>query len=421
MKRLIWVFVTIIGFFIIFGCYGEKKEYSRYPSISVAGYLKEDYCKLLSDKNPEVVYNAICNLLPEADSIGRLLSDDKADKNSKEHIFVSNTFTKIIELLKSKDDRILSSNLRFLQLFSDGYSKKKDLIVPVLKIKSKSANVQYEQVMLLSEITSKDSKIDPLVLKRFLNNKSWLVSRATYFLINALQDETIRLELVKRYKSIDNEMEKLLILNAFEDKFSDDVFKLLRDELISTKSDKIKNEIFGMLGNGQDEKKVIEWLDKNYENFPKKDIDTLVNMYDRDLSDKFSNSLFIIFAKKDFVPKDDFLKKLISSIKTSEAEKEPSAQQKEELKDLLSLKEALLANAPIKEKWQAVEAKLNEEGMLYEKMDDEYGRAVDQFAFKIDEILKKYKIAEDKRKEFLKNNIYSLKESFLYNLLGESF
>ncbi|MFH0790554.1 MAG: hypothetical protein V2A64_02885 [Candidatus Omnitrophota bacterium] len=404
------VIIVILNLLLILGC-NKEEEVSRYPAIAIPQYSTGDYYRLLSDKNPEIVYNAVCNLSEDAVSIASVLSDKESDKNSENYIRSLNVFRKILQLLESKDEKIIASSLRFLQLFSANYDKQGELIEPVLKINSSSINVQYEQVIALSRVTSKDSKIDEVSLRKFLNHKSWLVSRAAYSLINSLEDARIRMDLIKKYKSGDNEFEKLLILTALENNFSDYIFEFLAGEMLSTASDKIKTRIFRMLKSAQDKAKVLSWLDNNYEKLTQQDLVSLAGCYGRSYDD-FSASLSILLIKKGLIPDTDFLKHLSESITEYQNKKELSAGEKNELNNMLNIEREILANNILRDKWLSLKPP---EPQINKQMQEEYDNAVDQFVAKSGEIFKKYNLDDEKKKSFLES-LSLLKEGLVSEL-----
>lgn len=54
---------------IVTGC--RDDDPSRYPSVAVPGYELPDYVSDLSHPNPEIVFNAVCLLTPEAGDLGK--------------------------------------------------------------------------------------------------------------------------------------------------------------------------------------------------------------------------------------------------------------------------------------------------------------------------------------------------------------
>ena len=171
---------------LISGC-GEK-NHSRYQSINIPFYEQEDYYALLSHENSEIVYNSICNLIYDADDHGDILSNDTIDKTSSDYQLAENIYSKITSLLYHKDEKVSASAIRFLSVFGEEYTNKDEIINSLLKVKSRDENVQFELIQALNSICDSESKIQYDFLGNYVNNHSWLVSRATFGLIGNLQD-----------------------------------------------------------------------------------------------------------------------------------------------------------------------------------------------------------------------------------------
>jgi hypothetical protein len=364
MKKTLLAILTI-SLVLISGCKPGPYDVSRFPSIAIPEYTMTDYFKLLYNENPEIVYNAVCNLQDEAFSVAAAISGPDVDKTSREYIVSLAVYKRIRQLLESNDARIVSSSLRFLEYFSGNYEKKEELIGPVLRIKSDNPMVQFEQVTMLSLVASKDAKIDNPTLKRFINSKSWLVSRGAYALVNKLEREGFRMEVIKRYRSMGNEAERLLMLTALETNFSRETFQFLASELLSEKDQKIRHKIFAMLGGAREKRAVLEWIERNYERFSKEDIEALADIYaetEVPLND-FSSGIFLILVKKGYAPNEGFFKKLEDSITQYNKKKELTGEEREALERLLQIKQrAPRAPAVPPEKGKEPPPKGGEEG-----------------------------------------------------------
>ncbi|MGE5197230.1 MAG: hypothetical protein ACM3IL_01850, partial [Deltaproteobacteria bacterium] len=116
----------------------------------------------------------------------------------------------------------------------------------------------------MDAIAARGYKIDPAVVRKFLQNRNWLVSRQAYSLVNRLEDEQLRIEFIKKYGSTRAEFEKLLILSALKNNFSDSVFQFLAKEMTSSQNQKIRHVIFDMLGSAKDKQKVLEWSNMHF-------------------------------------------------------------------------------------------------------------------------------------------------------------
>ncbi|MGE5197231.1 MAG: hypothetical protein ACM3IL_01855 [Deltaproteobacteria bacterium] len=141
MKRAC-VILLMMGLFLIPGC-GPSEDYYRYPFVAIPGYEMKDYYALLSHRQSEIVYNAICNLIGDGASIGQKLSDKKADKNSQEYIISLKVYKKIVELLSYRDAKIQAAGLKFLERMSTQYGSNSEVITQILSVRSGSPNVKY--------------------------------------------------------------------------------------------------------------------------------------------------------------------------------------------------------------------------------------------------------------------------------------
>lgn len=312
-------------------------------------------------------------------------------------------------MLQSKNTKILSASLRFLQLFGKNYCKKSELIDQILKVNNNNTNVKIEQIIALSYISDKESSIVASFLSKSLKNKSWLVSRITYKLINSLEHKPARMELIQKYKTINSEAEKLLILSALKNNFDKDIFGFLTNELLTVRNSKIKNTIFSMLSHSADSEIVLNWLDQHYSNFSKDDIVSLAGYYQSELEDNFSSSLLAVLIKHGFAPDEEFIKKLYESIAVYANKGDISHEEQGKLNNLLKIKNSLVAKEATKGIWDSLVVKEK----ITKEMQVEYQDAVVQFISKMEEILKKYKINEDKIKEVI-DEMSTLKEGLPY-------
>jgi hypothetical protein len=416
MKKVIGAFF-IAGLLVVSGC-KQQPTYHRYPYLEVPEYSLADYYKLLSDKNPEIVYNALCNLVNEADTIAATLSDEKADPADRKYVISLSIFEKTLSLLKSRDPKILAASLKFLEVFGAEYKKAEDLIQPILKVKSKDPNVKYEQIMALSVIASEGSSIDDAFLRRRLKDKSWLVSRSTYVLINSLQHDELRLELIKRYDAESNTMEKLLILGALTDNFPRKVFKFLTREMIFSDSPKIKRYIFAMLGFAQDKRAVLGWFDRGWARLAKPDIAQLAEIHYTMFKTEFSSTLLAILIQNGFSPSASFLNTLNTSMKKLDKKEELSQEEKVTLNNISRIEQALLASDLLHDTWIALKEEKAEPPAKTVNPDlkREYDKAVDAFIASTATMLRKYEVDEESRKSFLEE-ISGLKD-YLVERLG---
>ncbi|MGE5197190.1 MAG: hypothetical protein ACM3IL_01635, partial [Deltaproteobacteria bacterium] len=131
----------------------------------------------------------------------------------------------------------------------------------------------------------------------------------------------------------------------------------------------------------------------------------------------FSCSLLIILTNHGFKPKEDFYKELNSSIKDLENKKDKAPEDVKKLESLARLDKALTENVSLKDAWLAAKNKVEETAQINKEMQKEFDEAVDQFALKTDEILKKYNTEEEARKKFV-DDILTLKD-YLVQQFGQ--
>lgn len=398
MRKAIFVLITV---FILGICGCGEEKFSRYPSVSIPEFSSNDYYAQLSDKNQQVVYNAIVNLGEKAAEFGKLLSDANADKNSPEYITANKTYHKITELLKSPDANTVAVSLRFLKLFAEHYNKKEELLKPILKIESTSPQVTFEQIAALEVIVAKGSAVSDSVLRKFLNNPSWLVSRKSYLLIDKLENENLRNELIKRYKTAPNEKEKLLILTALASHSSDSTANFFFKEIITSNNAKVRYAVYDILGNCNNHEMVLTWFAQNYRKILPNDRKYLFGHYAAQAEEYFSSKLLTIFINNGFPIDENFYKSLYEKIeKYTSGENALSPKGKAYLSNLRSIEKALIGRNDTTSYWQSL---LKEKQVLNEKtakMQTEYDAAAREFSVKADAIFTKYGVSEAKRKEY---------------------
>jgi hypothetical protein len=383
------------------GCF--EKDFSRYPSVSVPQYTENDYLNLLADKKPEVAYNSIVILGQQAEEMGRKLSDEKTDKNSAGYITALNTYKKIVEQLSSRDARVVAASLRFLQLFSNSYKAKAELVKPVLQVRNNDPQVRYEQITTLNALVNNGSNIPDPVVRALLNSPSWIVSHSAYLLVNTLGRDPLRLELINKYKGTKDEQEKLLLLTAFEDQFSDPVAAFLFNEALSTDSVKIRHAIFDILGNAKDQDKVLSWLGENYGKVIASDGRYLFQGNISAMSEKFSSRVLITFLNNGFVPDGQFLGKLNNLLEDYISKKDISNADKEKLNNLLAVEKALLQNKALSEQWEAIKENSRVLNARLTQLQNEFDVITKEYTAKLDELFKKNNISDEKNREYIKN------------------
>ena len=398
--------LIIIGYFLF--CSGCKTtDFSRYPSLTIPQHSEEDYFNLLSNSNQEIVYNAVCNLAMEAEDIGKTLSDEKVDRNSPEFGKALKIYQKITQLLTSDDSRVVAASLRFLQLFCNNYKATAELLKPVMEIKNSNPQVQYEQITTLSLLVNKNSAIPDELLRKFLNNPSWVISRSAYLLVNNLEHTPLRLELIKKYRQQIDEKEKLLILTALEKNFDNSVAEFLLDEALSTESPKIRHAIFDMLEYAKDQESILEWVASHYDQILNAGSEYLFTRHASMMDQKFSSRMVSIFLSKGYKADEKFLEQLNEGLENYQHKYDLTDEEKDKLNNLSMIEKAVLNEAALAEQWKALRNKTAAFNSEVEKLQSEYGSLAQDFTMKVEELFKKHNIPDDKRQEFLKHIIDS--------------
>ncbi len=404
MKK-IYLIPIAVCFLLLCGCL--KEEFSRYPFISIPQFEGVDYFNLLSDNNPEIVYNSIVNLGGQAEQMGQKLSDEKADKNSTEYITALKTYKKIVGLLNSRDTRVVIASLRFLQIFSNEYKAKFEILKPVLQIRDHNPQVLYEQITILSTFADKDLNISDATLRQFLNNPSWVVSRSAYALVNSLEHDRLRRALINKYRVMNDEKEKLLILVALENQFSDYVAEFLFTEVLTTASNKIRYAIFDMLDGSKNQEKVLEWVDKNYDKILAVDGKYLFGLHVSRMEENFSSRLLSIFINRNFVADKELLEQLNRKLEKYKDKKELCAADRENLDNLLGIEKVLLTNKLLAEQWKSLREKTEILDAELTRLQNEYDAIIKECAIKVDLVFEKYNISSEKRQKYMKSMLDS--------------
>lgn len=413
MRKFNLVIILVIIFFLN-GC-GE--EFFRFPSVEIPFYDISDYQRLLSSGNEEIVYNAICNLIKSAGDLASTLSKESEENNEGKRKTAKDIYKNITDKLQSANPQIVSSAIHFLSIFGTNYKDKEEIINSLLKVKSNNYKVQFELVDALTVLADSSTKIEDKFIDNFLNSKSWVVSRKTYDLVNSLENEGIRLNLIGKYKTAQDEAEKLLILRALSNNYTDNTFDILKGEILAKDDMKIKNYIFEILHQAKDKKKVLDWLNENYGKLDKEDIESLAQTDYYQINSEFGSQLMVILINSGFNPKvnlsiqkgEEGVPSLFSflseGLKELSSKKDIKQEEAEELSRLNNVESALLNSPFLKEDWLKYKESKREETFSPEFV-EEYNANLNDFFVKTKNIYEKYKIEKgDERIESLKNTL----------------
>ena len=404
MKRLIcgrsffvfWIFGCVL---LLAGC---QDEFSRYPSIAIPRYDEADYYRLLSDKNPEVVYDAVCNLAPQAQDIARTLADEKAARKNTPFFDRSlKIYTKILHLLPSPYPKVAAASLRFFEMFPPENAPD-HLLTAVTRLRSSNPLVQYEQIVLLKLLTNPGSAVPDRLLRRFLSSPSWIVSRGAYQLIDQLERASLREELVKKFVKISDEKERLLILTALRTNFDDNTADALLYEALKTNSLKIKQEIWGMLSGARHPDRVLKWLEGNYRQVLLSGGEILFAEQSRTMEEDFSSRVVCLFLKNDFPASPFFLHQLNDVWERYQTKTDLTDADKRKMECLFKIQEAVLGSPRLATSWKALRVRSEKFDATVEQFQRDYDVLTEDFARKAARLFEQYNVPEDKKQEFLK-------------------
>lgn len=385
------------------GCGNSADRIFRYPHIVIPDYEAKDYYRFLYDDDATLVYNAVCNLIDEASSIAKTLSDRKSDTKSPHFVLASLTYRRVVELLGSKDDRIVAACLRFLQFFAPDYKRKEELTAPVLKVARTGTNVRYEQILTLSAIASEKTLISDAFLKSALFDPSWLVSRAAYSLAGSLPNIATQRILISRYMASDVEYEKLLILAALRRALSADVFAFLSREALETKNERIRRQILGMLGNTVDTAAVLRWVSSNHDRLSPDDIALMAGSHD--FTDDFSAALYGVYIQGGWAPDDDFFEELYGIVAGVRDDTETSKLSKEEMKrvqNAYGLEKIVSDSVTAGDRWRRYRTDRDAVAKTaYGEAKDAYRAAMKQYAERLNAIIGARILSPDDRNSFI--------------------
>jgi hypothetical protein len=340
--------LAVSGLLLLAGCGGEETEQlSRYPSVVIPMYAPNEYIEQLSDKNPETVYNAICNLGSFADELGDVLwgNHENKEPDPEELNTAQHAYAEICAQLDSKHPLNVAASLRFLQLFVCGHEERSELIGPVCRIQSDHALVQFEQVELLKRLSDDTTRLPEPLLRRLLNSKSWIVSRSTYELIGSLVDGPLRKELVERYRATYDETERLILLCAWSENLEPEEIALLQEEILTSDHERIRNLATCIISDYLDEPGVFAWVVAYYaqlcDAIDEEPGEIFEIVYDVN-EEKASGAVRYLF-EKGYVPGDEFLDAL-----NKKFESKPD----NVASNLLAIEEALIEVPEIAARWQ---------------------------------------------------------------------
>jgi hypothetical protein len=376
---------------IVTGC--RDDDPSRYPSVAVPGYELPDYVSDLSHPNPEIVFNAVCLLTPEAGDLGKALNGARTEPPSEAYRTAQAVHQKMLPLLQSRDPRIVAVSLRFFQYFGSTYQDKAGLITPISHIQSPHPLVQFEQVVALTTLATNTTRLPAPLLHRLLHSPTWLVSRTSYQLINKLQDEPLRAELLARYPKATEEREKLLILSAFSLAPGPKAIELLQQELLSSNQEKIRQFAGSLLAYHLAIPGVGEWLATNYHRLSPDSRHAVIKHCMRSEEQEVSGAELVRqFLIKGYQPEEEF-RLLLGQLFKDAPEPLPAHLQR--------LDQAIRAHAALGAVWNSGRAERAEAKAHFAALEKEFPALAEELTAKAQAMFAKHKIPAEKQRQYL--------------------
>lgn len=367
---------------LLAGC-SDEETFSRYPSVSVPEYAKEDYIRDLSNPDSELVYNATCNLGGGAKQFSKTLCAEDADSASPEYQRADKVYRAVCSQLESKEPHVVAASLRFLQVFAKEYKPKEELVEIVSRIESRHPQVQFEQVTLLRSLVSENSRLPEPLLHRLLNSPSWIVSRSTYGLIGRLHEEPLRQELARRYQNIEDEKERLILITALRNRLEPEEARMFEEEMLSTESSKIRHATGMALMKNVHCPDVKPWLIDHYPQFSEKEKAWMFDQCD-------DADLAYGFLSQGYVPDDKALEELV----------EASLLEDEELQaELKRFEEAIRANPQLAGRWQSMKEEAEQEQLRMNALHQDMAPLSQEFTEQVKALLVKHEMSEPDQKK----------------------
>jgi len=250
----------LVSFFLIFCCLcisscNDSPDIDEFLYNTIPEYEEEDYGKLLDNKNPDIVYTAICNLIPKAYTYCNIISSqpghERSESDSAERTFVGSIYSKISSALYSGNERIVCVSLRFFAEFARrNCGLQKEIANKLLKIDLRSDNIKLEYMNVLFNMDPVNNAMFEPVVRKLVENENWLVSRFAYHGLNFINKPAF-LEYFQTSYHGAVEYEKLLMLSCIGNNFSDQVVDFLFAELKNETNEKVKFYISKLLENAE--------------------------------------------------------------------------------------------------------------------------------------------------------------------------
>jgi len=370
-------------------CDGELDSAVRYDCISIPGYEMSDYLALLDAKDPDQVYNAICNLASSARSVGLALKEgaptngsEDYEKKLKDFETARSVYAGIRKTLQATSLKVRLASVHFIKLMGEGYDRKDELVKLLLAVKSGNDFLDFELVSALNYLCSLNAIAGEKYIRSFLASPSWLVSRAAYGLVNANRNAALRREMIGKYKAEKDEKERLLLLTSLRSSYENEFAAFIVEELSATGDEKTRETLLGILINPAEIAPCIALIDERYSNFSAPVIAGLAkSIYDVNFGSDFSRDLAMLLISKNY----NFLGDVDGSSEVmlfatlydciSELDKKTKVDDSDKRKkeNLLAVEKSLMENPALAAGWKEYKAAKSKEWIVeYEQMSKDF-------------------------------------------------
>ncbi|MDD2688350.1 MAG: hypothetical protein PHI54_07890 [Bacteroidales bacterium] len=402
-----------IGIYLLIGFLFSSCENNRalipLNSVSIPEYEDTDYIKLLDNDDPEIVYSAVCHFIYNARDYAKLLSTDTI-KDSAALKNAELIYSKISHLLYSNNEWIVCSSLRFFSAFGETYTNKEEIADKLLDAKLRTTSIRLEYINALKGIYGANTSRFESILKDYLVNKSWIISRYSFSLLPYFNSDELNNKLITKYKKA-KEYDKLLIISSLSKNYKDTILDFLLSTLNQEENPKIKLFIIKNLGKAQNNQKVIDWFVTSYPkiDLPKKTIEEYYLNYIHDsshveilcalLKQHLISDSLIISTKADFL--NNVYAKLFE---------EGNVKSTVEPRNLLKLDSLLTIDKSYGDAWINLK---DERSMPVYKQEFEQKqlRLIEEYESKVAKLYEEYKIDKKYKNNYI-NRIQDLKKEF---------
>jgi hypothetical protein len=304
MKKLIInisiAVLLVVG--IVFGINScGDNSFTEFHIVSIPEYTDTDYIKLIDNKNDDIAYNAISNLIDKANEYGKIMSADTISDTLKYNI-AKEAYNKVKSQLTSDDEWVLCAAIRFLTSFSREYKNQDEIIESLLSVSKMTKSIQLE-IMDGFRYTSADKseKYKEEIMKKvinFRNQKSWLLSRYSYQFSNKNKLANF---LIENYRNTNEDFDKLLIIKSLSETLNDTIFSFLSNELVISSDKRIRQFIIKSLCKAQNTEVVINWIKTNYPALEKDKYEAF-DFYSQQIDSKIGGQIILTLIENGFNP-----------------------------------------------------------------------------------------------------------------------